>query len=196
MAYNESMSEQPFQSLSGQLLVAMPGMADPSFQGSVTLICQHDQNGAVGLTVNRPADFGFASVLNQLDLASDPEHTGRVPVLIGGPVQPERGFVLHHASEDGWESSHVIDGQWAITTSRDILVAMAGGNGPEEAALALGYAGWSAGQLEQELADNAWLTVAATSQILFRTDIAQRWHAATQLLGFESHQLSSHVGHA
>lgn len=190
------MSDTSFTSLSGQLLVAMPSMDDPNFERGVMLLCQHNDEGAVGLVVNKAAEFPFAKVLEQLELSSDGDAIDQVPVLIGGPLQPERGFILHSADDGDWESSHKINAQWAITTSRDILVAMSDGKGPLPALLALGYAGWGAGQLEQELADNAWLTVAATPQILFETDIDDRWHAATRLMGFDSHQLSPHVGHA
>lgn len=196
MPYNGSMSDKSFTSLSGQLLVAMPGMSDPHFARGVTLLCQHNAEGAVGLMVNRAADFTFDKVLEQLDLGSERDDIDHVPVLIGGPLQPERGFILHPADTCEWESSHRIDGHWAITTSRDILSAMAAGSGPRQALLALGYAGWAAGQLERELADNAWLTVTATTGILFDTDVDDRWQAATRLMGFDSHQLSPHIGHA
>lgn len=189
------MSKTSFPSLSGQLLVAMPSLADPNFERSVTLLCQHDESGAVGLVINRPASFDFDRVLEQLDLkrgAADIE----VPVFVGGPVQPERGFVLHRAGGPDWDSSHAIGARWSITTSRDILAALADGSGPQPALLVLGYAGWTAGQLEQELGENAWLTAAATEQILFEIDPGQRWQAATQSLGFDSHQLSGHAGHA
>lgn len=185
-----------FTSLSGQLLIAMPGLDDPNFARGVMLLCQHNDEGAVALVVNKAADFPFARVLEQLELDSDAEGIDQVPVLIGGPLQPERGFILHPAGDGDWESSHNINAKWAITTSRDILVAMADGTGPQQALLALGYAGWSAGQLEQELVDNAWLTVEATPQILFDTDVDDRWQAATRLMGFDSHQLSTHIGHA
>ena len=196
LPYNGGMSETAFTSLSGQLLVAMPSMGDPNFERGVTLLCQHNDEGAVGLMVNRPAEFTFPRVLDQLDMPTDRDDIKTVQVLMGGPMQPERGFILHPAGDGEWESSHRINEHWAITTSRDILLAMATGKGPRQALLALGYAGWGAGQLEQELAENAWLTVAATSQILFDIDADDRWQAATRLMGFDSHQLSQHVGHA
>lgn len=174
----------------------MPSMDDPNFERGVMLLCQHNDEGAVALVVNKAAEFPFAKVLDQLELNSDGDGIDQVPVLIGGPLQPERGFILHRADDGDWEASHKINAQWAITTSRDILVAMSAGTGPQPALLALGYAGWGAGQLEQELADNAWLTVAATPQILFETDVDDRWPAATRLMGFDSHQLSPHIGHA
>lgn len=190
------MSVDSFQSLSGQLLVAMPNLDDPGFSRGVTLLCQHDAQGAVGLLINRPADFQFRDVLGQLQLSSDRKDINRFPVLIGGPVQPERGFVVHPAAQGEWDSSYRINEHWAITTSRDILAAIARGEGPDQALMILGYAGWGAGQLEQELLDNAWLTAAADRQILFDTAMEQRWQAATRSMGFDSHQLSPHVGHA
>lgn len=196
MPYNEPMSNVPFTSLSGHLLVAMPGMTDPHFAHGVTLLCQHSTDGAVGLLVNKAANFDFGKVLDQLDLVTEREELKQTPVLIGGPLQPERGFILHPADDKPWGSSHLVSEQWAITTSRDILEAMARGDGPDQALLVLGYAGWAPGQLEQELADNAWLTVEASSAILFDIDVDQRWQAATRLMGFDGHQLSSHIGHA
>ena len=117
------------------------------------------------------------------------------PVLLGGPVQPERGFVLHQGDEK-WESSFRIDAQWSVTTSRDILVAMAAGRGPRRAVVALGYAGWSAGQLDQELKDNAWLTIEASGRIVFDTPLEQRWNAAAGLVGVDPAQLAGYAGHA
>lgn len=195
MAYNGGMKKS-FASLSGQLLIAMPGMGDPRFAEGVTLICQHDENGAVGLLVNRPSDYRLSDVLAQLALQCDQEATNaRIPVLTGGPVQPERGFVLHHAG-NRWDSSYQVTEHLAITTSRDVLVAIAEGKGPAPAAMMLGYAGWAAGQLEQELLDNAWLTAVATDGILFETAMDNRWQAATALVGIAPHQLLHHAGHA
>lgn len=190
------MHKTTIPSLSGQLLVAVPGMADGNFDRSVTLVCQHDQNGAMGLVMNRAADFGFDKVLDQLGLESTRDDAAKVAVLTGGPVQPERGFVLHRSGDGEWDASHTVNDAWTVTTSHDILAAMAAGRGPSNALLLLGYAGWGAGQLEQELADNAWLTVPATDGILFHTQVEQRWQGATRLMGFDSHQLSQHVGHA
>lgn len=195
MAYNGGMSK-PFASLSGQLLIAMPGMGDPRFVEGVTLICQHDENGAVGLLVNRPSDFQLSDVLMQLELTCDKQAAdARVPVLTGGPVQPERGFVLHRSNGE-WDSSYRVNDHLAITTSRDVLAAIAEGTGPAPAAMMLGYAGWAAGQLEKELLDNAWLTAVATDDILFETAMDSRWQAATALVGIAPHQLFHHAGHA
>ncbi|HET8899797.1 MAG TPA: YqgE/AlgH family protein [Rhodanobacteraceae bacterium] len=189
------MSSDTLPSLSGQLLIAMPAIGDPHFERGVALLCQHDDSGAAAVLINRRSEYGFRDVLRHLDLPADHAGLDRVPVLVGGPVQPERGFVLHSADSQ-WESSYRINAQWAITTSRDILIAMAEGRGPQRALMTLGYAGWSPGQLEQELGDNAWLTVEAVDAILFDTALDERWQAATRLVGIESFQLTPYAGHA
>lgn len=183
-------------SLCGQLLIAMPSMGDPRFERGVTLICQHDAEGAVGLLINRPSEYQLSDVLKQLHIPNARmEANSAVPVLTGGPVQPDRGFVLHPVDGD-WESSYHINRHWAITTSRDVLAAIASDAGPPRAIMMLGYAGWAAGQLEQELLDNAWLTTTATEQILFDTSMDERWQVATASLGVEPHQLLHPPGHA
>lgn len=189
------MSEDAPQFLSGQLLIAMPALGDPNFAHGVALLCQHDENGAAALLVNRPSEYGFRDILKHLNLPIDRAELDTIPVLVGGPVQPERGFVLHPA-DSTWESSYGINERWAVTTSRDILVAMAEGRGPKRALMILGYAGWSAGQLEAEIGDNAWLTVAAADSILFDTALDERWRAATELVGIQPYQLASYAGHA
>lgn len=189
------MSSDAFSSLSGQFLIAMPAMGDPNFERGVALMCQHDANGAAALLINRRSDYAFRDVLQHLQLPGDHAGLDDVPVLIGGPVQPERGFVLHPA-DTAWESSYRINERWAITTSRDILLAMAEGRGPGRALMMLGYAGWSPGQLEQEIGDNAWLTVEAADSVLFDTALEERWQAATELVGFDAVQLSPFAGHA
>jgi putative transcriptional regulator len=183
------------QTLAGHFLIAMPGLAEPPFSRSVAFLCQHDEDGAVGLLVNRLSEYRLGDVLAQLKLdCSDLELADR-PVLIGGPVQQERGFVLHR--EHGhWESSYRINAEWSVTTSRDILVAMAAGDGPQDALMALGYAGWSAGQLEQELMDNTWLTAEANERVLFHTPLEERWSAAAGLVGVDPLQLPGYAGHA
>lgn len=189
------MSSTKPQTLAGHFLIAMPALADPPFSRGVTFLCQHDEDGAVGLLVNRLSEYRLGDVLAQMKLeCRDPEVADR-PVLIGGPVQQERGFVLH--SEHGhWESSYRINDSWSVTTSRDILVAIAAGEGPRQALLALGYAGWSAGQLEQELKDNAWLTVEANDRVMFSTPLEERWAAAAGLVGIDPLQLPGYAGHA
>lgn len=181
--------------LTGHFLIAMPSLADPPFSRGVALLCQHDEDGAVGLLVNQLSEYRFGDVLAQMKLDCLDSDLADAPVLIGGPVQQERGFVLHR--EHGhWESSYRINGEWSVTTSRDILVSMAAGEGPTQAVMALGYAGWDAGQLEQELMDNAWLTAEASVGVVFDTPLEDRWIAAAGLVGVDPRQLSSYAGHA
>ena len=181
--------------LAGHFLIAMPSLADPPFSHGVALLCQHDEDGAVGLLINQLSEYRFGDVLAQMKLDCADDDLADAPVLIGGPVQQERGFVLHR--EPGhWESSYRINEDWAITTSRDIIVAMAAGEGPSQAIMALGYAGWDAGQLEQELMANAWLTTEASSHVVFDTPLEDRWRAAAGLVGFDPRQLSGYAGHA
>lgn len=185
-----------FASLSNQLLIAMPAMRDPNFVRGVTFVCQHNEDGAMGLLVNRLSEYRLGDVLAQMNLSSDLTDVNDAPVLIGGPVQPERGFVLH-APGGNWESSFRISERVSVTTSRDILIAIAAGEGPEHAVVALGYAGWSPGQLERELLENAWLTVTAPEPLLFTTPLDERWEAAAALLGVSSMaQLTDYAGHA
>lgn len=150
----------------------------------------------MGLLVNRLSEYRLGDVLAQMNLSSELSEVNDAPVLIGGPVQPERGFVLH-APAGTWESSFRISDRISVTTSRDILIAMAAGEGPEHAVVALGYAGWSPGQLEQELMENSWLTVDVREQLLFDTPLDARWEAAAALLGVSSMaQLTDYAGHA
>lgn len=176
-------------------LIAMPSLDDPHFSRGVTLVCQHDADGAMGLVLNHPADLTMGEVLRQMDIAGAPPALARQPVLLGGPVQPDRGFVLHEDARDFGPSLRFGQGL-AISTSREILEAMARGEGPRDFVLTLGYAGWGAGQLEQEIVQNAWLTVPADRAIVFDTPIEQRWHAAARTLGIDISGLSDTVGHA
>src|SRR5580765_6146459 len=146
--------------LTNNFLIAMPSMRDPSFKRGVAFLCQHGEEGAMGLLVNRLSEYRLGDVLAQMNLSSASAEVGDSPVLIGGPVQPERGFVLH-TPHGQWESSFKISDSICVTTSRDVLAAIAAGNGPRDALVTLGYSGWSAGQIETELKENAWLTVAA-----------------------------------
>ena len=182
-------------SLANHLLIAMPAMEDPNFRRAVALVCQHDEQGAMGIVVNRGADYTLGELLAQLDIVADDAALAGTGVVAGGPVQPERGFVLHDDPR-AWGSTLRLTPGLAITTSRDILDAIARGDGPPHALVALGYAGWGAGQLETELAQNSWLTVPADEGILFRTPLAERWEAATRGLGFDPANLSDYAGHA
>jgi putative transcriptional regulator len=191
--YNARMSEST--PLSNQLLIAMPALRDPNFARGVAFLCQHGDDGAMGLMINRLSEYRLGDVLAQMNLQSEILDVIDAPVLIGGPVQPERGFVLHSPPGD-WESSFRISDQISVTTSRDILIAIAAGNGPRHAVVALGYSGWSPGQLEQELCDNHWLTAPAAERVLFETPLEDRWEAAAALVGVNMVQLASYAGHA
>ncbi len=181
--------------LAGQFLIAMPSLDDPSFNRGVTFICQHNEEGAIGLLVNRLSEYSLADILEQMQLECQAPELASAPVLIGGPLQQERGFVLHQ-DHGYWECSYRVNGAWSVTTSRDILVAMAAGQGPERALLVLGYAGWDAGQLEQELKDNAWLTAEASHDIVFDTPLDRRWSDAAGLVGVDVSRLTAYPGHA
>jgi putative transcriptional regulator len=181
--------------LTNQFLIAMPRMGDPNFDHTVTFICEHNEDGALGLVINRPTGMHLGDILSQMDLEIVDPHTSGIPVLHGGPVQPERGFVIHDRGGD-WGSTLTVSDKLQVTTSRDVLEAMAAGEGPRDALVALGYAGWGAGQLEEEMTANAWLTVPASRGIIFQIPFEDRWRAAAALIGIDIDQISSDVGHA
>lgn len=181
--------------LGNHFLIALPMMEDPNFSRGVTLVCQHTAEGAMGLLVNRLSEYVLGDVLDQMNIRTDLEHLASAAVLVGGPVQPERGFVLHTPGAS-WDSTYAISSSLSLTTSRDVLEAMAAGRGPEQSVVALGYAGWGEGQLENELQDNAWLAVGVDSSILFSTPVEQRWTAAAQLMGVDMTLLTDYAGHA
>ncbi len=184
----------------GHLLIAMPNLTDPYFAKSVTFICTHNQDGAMGIVINRPTDMTFGILFEKINLHLQDKTLTERPVLFGGPVQPERGFVLHQQVGD-WDSSITIIDDIAVTTSKDILTAVAEGSGPKKLLLSLGYAGWTAGQLEQEIAQNAWQSVKPKDQdtlnkLLFDTPHEEQLNAAMALLGFDPAMLSDVAGHA
>lgn len=181
--------------LTNHFLIAMPGMVDPNFSRSLTYICEHNENGALGLVVNRPSDMTLSSLFKRLDLPLAGRRLGRTPVLAGGPVQTDRGFVLHQPVGE-WKSTLPVEQRLGLTTSMDILEAVGKGTGPEKLLITLGYSGWAAGQLEHEILQNAWLTVAAADTILFDMPAAQRLPAAMALLGVDYARLSEAAGHA
>jgi putative transcriptional regulator len=181
--------------LTNQFLIAMPGMDDPNFSQTVTLVCEHSDRGALGIVINRPLEMDLGDVFAQLGLDATLSRVTRQHVLHGGPVQTDRGFVLHSPGP-GFESTLPVSERIHLTTSRDILDALAGGHGPERAVVALGYAGWEAGQLEEEMARNAWLTVPADERLVFEVPAEDRWQAAGRLLGINLLHLSSAAGHA
>ena len=181
--------------LDRQVLIAMPGMVDKNFAGSVTLLCQHNDAGAIGITINRQSSFTLGEILTQLQIECADEAIRQRPVLEGGPVAPDRGFVLHSPIE-GYESSLAVGDDIMVTTSRDVLADIARGDGPEKYVVALGYAGWGGGQLEGELLANAWLSVAADTAIVFDLPLPNRFEEALGRLGIAVDRLHSQAGHA
>lgn len=182
-------------SFGNHLLIALPSLEDPNFERSVTLVCQHDGEGAMGVMINRASEYTVGEILQQMGVGCENASLREQAVLAGGPVHPERGFVLHDGDR-AWDSSlSVADGLY-LTTSRDVLEAMARGEGPQQALVALGCAGWGAGQLEQELIDDSWLLVPNRNDILFKLPLAQRWQAAAGSIGIDLVNHASHSGHA
>ena len=181
--------------LANRLLIALPALADPQFARCVTLVCQHDEEGAMGVVVNRPSEYTLGDVFQQMGIDSEDESLRGQIVLSGGPVHPERGFVLHDGG-DGWDSTLAVSDHLYVTTSRDILEAMATGAGPTHAVVALGCAGWGAGQLEQELTEDSWLTVPVDAQLLFDIPLDARWQAAAGSIGVDLTQIADYSGHA
>ncbi len=186
-------------SLANHFLIAMPAMDDPNFSRTLTFICEHNADGAIGIIVNRPTDMNLAGLFDRVSIPLEDQAAetrfAELPVYFGGPVQTDRGFVLHRPAGQ-WQSSLNISDSIALTSSRDILQAMAGTGEPAEVLVSLGYAGWTAGQLEWELSQNSWLTVGADANIIFATPPEERLPAAMQLLGVDFAKLSEVAGHA
>lgn len=183
------------QSLQDHFLIAMPAMADPNFTETVTYICKHDPAGAFGLVLTRPSDLSLGEMLGQLAIELKDRSLAERPVLHGGPVEPQRGFVLHR-SEQTFEATLAVSAEVKLTSSPDVLAAIGSGLGPEPALVALGYAGWGRGQLEAELGSNTWLTVPANPAIIFETPFAERWTAALGLPGVDIRHITQYAGHA
>jgi len=181
--------------LTNQLLIAMPTLGDPNFAQTVTLVCDHNSRGALGLILNKPLPMRMHEVFDQLEIKLAKGRLSDRQVLRGGPMQTDRGFVVHRAGGD-WDSTLEVSDTLHVTTSRDILAAMARGEGPQEAVVALGYAGWSGGQLEDEIRANAWLSAPVDAGIIFDTPFESRWHAAGRLLGVELSRISPISGNA
>lgn len=190
--------------LTNHFLIAMPGLEDEAFARSVVYLCEHSERGALGLIINKPSDISLKALFDKVDLSLRRTDLSDAPVLHGGPVQTERGFVLHDAmlagTPDGDQSAYastmVIPGGLEMTTSRDVLEALSTGAGPRRVIVTLGYASWGGGQLESELAENSWLTVDADSRLIFETPIHERYDQALALLGLQSWMLSPEAGHA
>jgi putative transcriptional regulator len=181
--------------LTNQLLIAMPAMGDPNFAQTVALVCDHSPRGALGLIINKPLPMRMGEVFEQLEIALVDGPLSVRQVLRGGPMQTDRGFVVHRAGGE-WDSTLKVSDTIHVTTSRDILAAMARGEGPGEAVVALGYAGWDGGQLEDEIRANAWLSAPVDSGIIFDLPFESRWHAAARLLGVELSRMSPLSGNA
>lgn len=182
--------------LTNHLLVAMPSLADPEFAHTVTLVCEHSaEKGALGIVINKPLPMTLADVFEQMELETADNEMADRWVLRGGPVNRDRGFVIHRPA-GRWDSSHAIADGIQITTSKDVLVAMSQGKGPPDAFVALGYAGWGAGQLEREMHDNAWITLPVDDRILFEMPFEDRWHAVWRQLGVDVGRMSHVAGHA
>jgi putative transcriptional regulator len=182
-------------SLTNHFLIAMPGLQDPNFSRTVTYVCEHTEQGAMGIVINRPMEIRLGEVLAQLEIASSDQPTLDALVFLGGPVQPDRGFVLHSGGE-GFDSTLSITPEISVTTSRDVLEAIADGRGPDRKLIALGYAGWGGGQLEEEMSANSWLSGPADEEIIFSLPADARWQAAARLLGVDLNLLSGEAGHA
>ena len=182
--------------LSNQFLIAMPGMVDSSFAGSVIYVCEHSARGALGLVINRPTDIVLKDLFDRIELPLEQPELAARTVYYGGPVQTERGFVLHDPTDKAYASTLQVAGGLQMTTSKDVLEHISASDGPRRFFVALGYSGWSAGQLEDEIARNGWLTVEADSSIVFEVAVEQRFDAAMSLMGISAMSLSNTAGHA
>ncbi|MCU0773371.1 MAG: YqgE/AlgH family protein [Ideonella sp.] len=185
--------------LTNQFLIAMPGMGSDMFAGTVVYLCEHNERGALGLVINKPIEIKLKNLFEKVELSLDRPELSDVPVYFGGPVQTERGFVLHERlGEEGghYNSTLSIPGGLEMTTSKDVLEALSAGGGPRRILVTLGYSGWGAGQLEDEIGRNSWLTVQAVPEIIFDTPVEQRYDRAMGLLGIDTTMLSQQAGHA
>lgn len=181
--------------LTGHFLIAMPKMADMRFSRTLTYICEHNEQGALGVIVNRPIEMKMAELFSQIGTSLSSSDRAEQPLYFGGPVETERGFVLHQPVGE-WQSTLAVNGGLGLTTSKDILDAIGQGHGPDKLMVALGYAGWGAGQLESELAQNAWLSVVADAEVIFDLPAEERLEAAMHLLGIDFANLAEDAGHA
>ena len=187
------MNESTF--LTNHFLIAMPTLADPNFFQTVTYICEHNDAGALGIVINRPLQLELSELFRHLNIVEERPGTTKIPVFSGGPVQQEQGFVMHTPLGQ-WDSTLRVTDALGITTSKDILQALARNEGPRQIFIALGYAGWGPGQLEREMGENAWLSGPADPDVVFRVPVEKRWSAAAALLGIDLSLLSADAGHA
>lgn len=182
--------------LTNQFLMSMPHLSDDHFTQTLIYVCDHTEQGAMGIVINRPLDMSLKEILNHLEIDCSRLGERREPVFDGGPVSTERGFIIHSPTEEEWSSSYAVTDEVSLSTSLDILESIAAGEGPERFVVALGYAGWSAGQLEEELAANHWLSCPADLDILFNTQADERLKQAAGLLGVDLSLLTSQAGHS
>lgn len=180
--------------LNNQFIIAMPTLADNNFSHTVTYLCQHNKDGALGIVINRTTGMKLAEIFKQMDIKVTCQSAEEAVVFAGGPVQQDRGFVLH-SSGGNWHASMEVSDSISLTTSRDVLEAIAVGEGPEHYLVALGYAGWGEGQLEQEMLENAWLNTPCGNDIIFDTPVSQRWNAAANKIGIDINKLTTMAGH-
>jgi putative transcriptional regulator len=181
--------------LANHFLIAMPSMQDPVFGGTVVYVCEHNENGVLGVVINKPTDMTMQVLFERIDLKLESDVDVDEPIMFGGPVQDDRGFVLHTPGQR-YSSSLTVTKDVAFTTSIDVLEAVAAGDGPQRMLVSIGYSGWSPGQLEDEISRNGWLTVDADPEILFNLPIEERYTAAMRLLGIDPLMLTSEAGHA
>jgi putative transcriptional regulator len=180
--------------LTDQFIIAMPNLADPNFFHTVAYLCQHNKDGALGIVINRSTDMKLGEIFKQMDIIVTSDTAAETPVFAGGPVQQERGFVVH-TTGGNWNATMAISKTLSLTTSRDVLEAIATGTGPAHYLVALGYAGWGAGQLEKEIKENAWLNTPCGQQVLFDTPVNLRWSAAADQIGIDINLLTAPAGH-
>jgi len=183
------------QYLNNQFLIAMPNLEDSNFSHSVSYLCQHNQDGALAIVINRPTGMNLGSILEQMGINSSLQQVKDAPIYAGGPVQQERGFIIHNTGDNSWDSSIPVSHTTSLTSSRDILEAIAEGKGPEQYLIALGYAGWGEGQLEKEIISNAWLNTPYDEQVLYQTPAKHRWITAANSIGIDINQLTIPAGH-
>jgi len=181
--------------LTDHFLIAMPAMEDPYFAKSLVYVAEHNDQGALGVIVNRPIDMDLATLFKKIDVPFESAALARLPVFFGGPVQTDRGFVLHRPL-GSWQSTLAVNQEVGLTTSRDVLLSVGQAGHPSDMVITLGYSGWGAGQLEHELAQNAWLTVPANSRILFELPYEEKLASALELLGIDLANLAGQAGHA
>jgi putative transcriptional regulator len=180
--------------LNNQFIVAMPTLMEPIFHHTVTFLCQHTNEGALGIVINRSSEMKLGEIFKQMEISVKSLAAAQVPVFAGGPVQQDRGFVVHTACGD-WDMTLPVSEDISLTTSRDVIEAIAAGEGPEQYLIALGYAGWGEGQLEREILSNSWLNTPFAKQILFETPVNQRWNAAASQIGININELTTLAGH-